>query len=50
MLEMGITCDYGKLVMDNEFAGMIKKAVTGIPVSFAIIILLILRRLLTDYA
>jgi len=33
MLEMGITFDYAKLVMDNEFAGMIKKAISGIEVS-----------------
>lgn len=33
MLEMGITIDYAKLVMDNEFAGMIKKAVSGIEVN-----------------
>lgn len=33
MLEMGITIDYTKLVMDNEFAGMIKKVVSGIVVN-----------------
>lgn len=32
MLEMGMTFDYAKLVMDNEFAYMIKHAVKGIPV------------------
>jgi trimethylamine--corrinoid protein Co-methyltransferase len=33
MLEMGITFDFGQLVMDNDFAGMIKHAVQGIPVN-----------------
>jgi trimethylamine--corrinoid protein Co-methyltransferase len=33
MLEMGMTIDYGQLVMDNEFARMIKHAVGGIPVN-----------------
>lgn len=33
MLEMGITFDYAKLVMDNEFAYMIKHAVKGIDVN-----------------
>jgi len=33
MLEMGITFDYAKLVMDNEFAGMIKKIISGIEVN-----------------
>jgi trimethylamine--corrinoid protein Co-methyltransferase len=33
MLESGITFDFGQLVMDNEFAGMIKYAVNGIPVN-----------------
>jgi trimethylamine--corrinoid protein Co-methyltransferase len=33
MLEMGITFDFGQLVMDNDFAGMIKYAVQGIPVN-----------------
>jgi len=28
-----MTIDYAKLVMDNEFAGMIKKAVSGIEVN-----------------
>jgi trimethylamine--corrinoid protein Co-methyltransferase len=32
MLEMGITFDYGQLVMDNDFAGMIKHVVRGIRV------------------
>jgi len=32
MIESGITFDYGQLVMDNEFAEMIKYAVNGIPV------------------
>ena len=32
MLEMGMTFDYAKLVMDNEFAYMIKHAVKGIKV------------------
>ncbi len=30
---MGMTIDYGQLVMDNEFARMIKYAVAGIPVN-----------------
>ncbi len=30
---MGMTIDYGQLVMDNEFARMIKYAVQGIPVN-----------------
>lgn len=33
MIESGMTFDYGQLVMDNEFAKMIKFAVCGIPVS-----------------
>ncbi len=33
MLEMGITFDYAKLVMDNEFAGMILHALKGIEVN-----------------
>ena len=33
MLEMGVTFDFGQLVMDNEFAAMIKHAVRGIPVN-----------------
>lgn len=33
MIESGMTFDFGQLVMDNEFAGMIKKCVGGIPVS-----------------
>lgn len=33
MLESGVTIDYGQLVMDNEFAEMIKHVVNGIPVS-----------------
>lgn len=33
MLESGITFDYAQLVLDNEFAGMIKQTVLGIPVS-----------------
>jgi len=32
MLETGITFDFGQLVMDNDFAGMIKQAVRGIRV------------------
>jgi trimethylamine---corrinoid protein Co-methyltransferase len=32
MLESGITFDYGQLVMDAEFAGMIKHCVAGIRV------------------
>jgi len=33
MIEMGMTIDYGQLVMDNEFAKMIKRVVNGIPVN-----------------
>ena len=33
MIESGMTFDFGQLVMDNEFAGMIKLCVGGIPVS-----------------
>jgi len=33
MLESGVTFDYGQLVMDDEFARMIKFALGGIPVS-----------------
>lgn len=33
MLEMGITFDLAQLVLDNEAAGMIKKAVNGIVVN-----------------
>jgi trimethylamine--corrinoid protein Co-methyltransferase len=33
MLEMGMTIDYAKLVMDNEFASMIKRVVSGIAVN-----------------
>ena len=35
MIEMGMTIDYGQLVMDNEFARMIKYLVQGIPVKDA---------------
>ena len=33
MIEMGMTIDFGQLVMDNEFARMIKHIVRGIPVN-----------------
>jgi trimethylamine--corrinoid protein Co-methyltransferase len=33
MLEMGITFDFGQLVMDDDFAGMIKHTLRGIPVN-----------------
>jgi trimethylamine--corrinoid protein Co-methyltransferase len=33
MIEMGMTIDYGQMVMDNEFAKMIKYVVQGIPVN-----------------
>jgi len=33
MIESGITFDYGQLVMDNEFAAMIKHAVNGLEVT-----------------
>jgi len=32
MIESGVTFDFGQLVMDNEFARMIKYTVAGIPV------------------
>lgn len=32
MLESGITFDFGQLVLDSEFARMIKHTVKGIPV------------------
>jgi len=32
MIESGVTFDYGQLVMDNEFAKMVKHAVSGVPV------------------
>jgi trimethylamine---corrinoid protein Co-methyltransferase len=35
MIESGMTFDYGQMVMDNEFAKMIKFAVGGIPVNDA---------------
>jgi trimethylamine--corrinoid protein Co-methyltransferase len=33
MIEMGMTIDFGQLVMDNEFAKMIKFLLRGIPVN-----------------
>ena len=33
MIESGMTFDFGQLVMDDEFAGMIKQCVGGIPVN-----------------
>jgi trimethylamine--corrinoid protein Co-methyltransferase len=33
MIEMGMTIDYGQLVMDNEFARMIKHTLQGIAVN-----------------
>ncbi len=33
MIEMGMTIDFGQLVMDNEFARMIKFVLNGIPVN-----------------
>jgi len=33
MIEMGMTIDFGQLVMDNEFASMIKHAVQGVTVN-----------------
>ena len=33
MIEMGMTIDFGQLVMDNEFAKMIKFILQGIPVN-----------------
>jgi trimethylamine--corrinoid protein Co-methyltransferase len=33
MIEMGMTIDFGQLVMDNEFARMIKFVLHGIPVN-----------------
>jgi trimethylamine--corrinoid protein Co-methyltransferase len=35
MIESGMTFDYGQILMDNEFARMIKFAVGGIPVNDA---------------
>lgn len=35
MLESGVTIDYGQLVMDAEFARMVKYCVPGIPVNDA---------------
>jgi len=32
MLEMGMTIDYGQMVIDNEFSAMIRNAVSGIRV------------------
>jgi trimethylamine--corrinoid protein Co-methyltransferase len=32
MIESGVAFDYGQLVMDNEFAGMVRHAVAGVPV------------------
>jgi len=32
MIESGVAFDYGQLVMDNEFARMVKHAVAGVPV------------------
>lgn len=33
MFEMGVTFDFGQLVMDNEFARNVKHVVSGIPVT-----------------
>ncbi len=33
MFETGVIMDYGQLVMDNEFAGLIKHMLQGIPVN-----------------
>jgi trimethylamine--corrinoid protein Co-methyltransferase len=33
MIEMGMTIDFGQMVMDNEFAKMIKYVLHGIPVN-----------------
>jgi len=33
MIEMGMTIDFGQMVMDNEFARMIKFVLQGIPVN-----------------
>ncbi len=33
MIEMGMTFDFGQLVLDNEVARMVKHAVNGIPVN-----------------
>ncbi len=32
MLEMGITLDYGKIVIDNDVAAMVRRVLEGIPV------------------
>jgi trimethylamine---corrinoid protein Co-methyltransferase len=39
MLESGVTFDCGQLVLDNEFARMIKHVVEGIPVSDELLML-----------
>ena len=44
MLEMGMTFDYAKLVMDNEFAYMIKHAVKGIDVDDATLAVDVIRQ------
>jgi trimethylamine--corrinoid protein Co-methyltransferase len=33
MIESGMTFDFGQLVMDDEFAGLIRQSVNGIPVN-----------------
>jgi trimethylamine---corrinoid protein Co-methyltransferase len=33
MIESGVALDFGQMVMDNEFAGMVRHAVGGVPVS-----------------
>lgn len=33
MIESGVAFDFGQLVMDNEFARMVKHAVGGVPVT-----------------
>ncbi len=33
MIEMGMTFDFGQLVLDNEVAQMVKHALNGIPVN-----------------
>ena len=32
MIESGLTFDFGQLIMDAEFAGLIRQCLTGIPV------------------
>ncbi|CEO88974.1 conserved hypothetical protein [Syntrophaceticus schinkii] len=44
MLELGITFDYAQLVMDNDMAKMIKKAVEGVVVNDATLAVDVIRQ------